>query len=86
MLKFIRNIMLAGFSAGWIMPILAAGDGAMIWMKIQETPSLLELYPDGPPFSYVEFVRLFFVVGMIWLGAVIAFWSFIASNKIFAKK
>ena len=78
--------MFAVFSAGWIVPILAFGDCLMAWMKIQETPSLLELYPDGPPFSYIELARPFFVAGMIWLGAVIAFWSFIASNKLFAKK
>ena len=86
MLKHLRNIMLAVFSAGWILPMHGFGDCVMGWMDIQQQSALLARYPNGPPFSYVELAYPFFTVGMIWLGAVIAFWSFIASNKIFAKK
>ena len=84
MLRLIRDIVFALLSAGWVYPLLAGIISVCNSLMFLENNEQRQLYPNGPPFSYAELAKVFFVIAAIWIGVVIAFWSFIAARHLFS--
>ena len=86
--RLARNILVALFSAGWLIP-------AIVFLEIFLKGLTFPNKPLPPEFSYIHEVEKdgflllcsdSFITTAIWLALVIIFWTFVAANRIWPIK
>ena len=77
----LRNILLALFSAGWLLPLSISNYVLLEWFYYSR-------YAEDDAIFHLEiaFSQGLFNVAAFWLGLVIIFWSFMATNKLWPPK
>jgi len=83
--KIIRNIVLAIFSMGWCLPLSEGISGFFTWLYQALQPGRIE---QGGKDFYIglNLTAGLIKLGLLWLGLVLAFWSFVLANKIWPIK
>ncbi|TZF83443.1 hypothetical protein [Cognatilysobacter lacus] len=73
---FVR-ILIAIFSAGWLLPLTFGVDTYLSFWQVEGWPLLREQHPlNSAPFFGIAATS--FRIAFAWLAAVIAFWSYLA--------
>jgi hypothetical protein len=84
-LRLIRNCIIAGVSAVWILPLFASIHALLHFFWLLEADRGNGQYPL-PPFSMVVLSQWFLVIAEILLLVALFFWGFIAANKLWPIK
>lgn len=69
-------ILVAIFSAGWLLPLAASVSTYLTFWQAEGWPLLLG-QPRSNSFPFLTFAHDAFLIAVAWLGAVILFWSYI---------
>jgi len=86
MLRIIRNVIIAILSAGWILPLLVAVEclhGSMLYFAESDYETFREFAKFDHSLLGAYILSKW---ALIWLGVVIAFWSFLGISKIWPIK
>ena len=70
----IRRILIAIFSAGWLLPLWLSVATMFDYLRAEVVPRLFGQNPVNS-FPFVQFSQLFFTVACIWLAAAVFFWA-----------
>jgi hypothetical protein len=73
-----KRILIAMFSAGWLLPWWASASLMFQWLSAEALPRLAGQQPVNS-FPFVRFSAQAFTGACLWLGAVILFWAWRAS-------
>ncbi|MBU6174737.1 MAG: hypothetical protein KGQ60_13090 [Planctomycetes bacterium] len=69
-----RQLLIAAFSTGWILPMWAAGSMVLQFLQSEAWPLWRGEHPANT-FPFVPFASQAFAIGSVWLAAVIAWWA-----------
>jgi len=69
-----RRLLIAAFSTGWLIPAWLSGSSLFAFLDAEIWPRLRGQKPDNS-FPYVDFSHQAFTAAVIWLAAVVFFWS-----------
>lgn len=83
-LRVIRNIFVAVVSVVWIYPFYMVATAVLDVMALQEADLAKTHFgfEKGGYFSAIELAQWILPVGAILLTVVVAFWAFVAANRI----
>ena len=73
----IKSILVALFSAGWLVPVWLGVATYLSFWQVEGWPLLLGKQTRLSSFPYISFSLDCFSVGFAWLGAVILFWAYV---------
>lgn len=73
-LMLIRRILIAIFSAGWLLPLWLSVDTMFDYLRAEVVPRLFGQNPINS-FPFVHFSQQSFTVACIWLAAAVFFWA-----------
>ncbi|WP_075575221.1 hypothetical protein [Lysobacter antibioticus] len=73
--KRLQAILVALFSAGWLIPLALGVDIWLNFWQLEAWP-LLSGVPRGNSFPFIDAAKDCLRWALLWLGAVIAFWSY----------
>jgi len=83
-LKAVRNVLIALFSFGWVIPLRDGISTSFRYIHI-----LHDFYPEDDlalrikeASLYAGMSRGLLKFGILWLAIVIGFWAFVAANKL----
>jgi len=83
--KIIRNIVLAILSMGWYIPLSEGISDFFVWLYQALQPGGID--QGGKNFYFeLHLAAGQIELGLLWLGLVLAFWSFVLANKIWPIK
>ena len=80
--RAIKNILIALGSIGWILPFQGSVAAFLHWFYHSQNPNYQLL---GGDFNFHMSLFLFRLAS-VWLAIVIAFWAFVAANKLWPVK
>ena len=87
LLKTIRNLFIAIFSSGWIIPLRFGIDSLFHYIHLLSNHSQEDLAMKSKTmFVYNKMSSGLIGTGLLWFGIVIAFWVFVAANKLWPVK
>jgi hypothetical protein len=69
-----RRILIAIFSAGWLLPMWVAGSTLLAFLEVEAWPAWRGEQPANS-FPHLRFASHAFAVGSAWLAAVLAWWA-----------
>jgi len=69
-----RRILIALFSAGWLVPLWISADSMFTFFNSELWPRLRGGNPLNS-FPFIQFSEQAFTIACVWLAAVITFWA-----------
>jgi len=82
-MKVLRNIFIVLISTGWLIPLYGGIDTFLSWLYHAHQPDYEKELDCG---LGIELSSGFIGIGLLWLGIVVAFWAFVATNKLWPIK
>jgi len=68
-------VLVALFSAGWLFPFWLGVETYLSFWQVEAWPLIAGQHP-GNSFPFIQFARDCFKWAFLWLGTVLAFWSY----------
>ena len=75
------GLIVAVFSAGWIAPLWLGIDTYLTFWEIEAWPLIAGKQP-GNSFQFISFARDCFTWSLVWLAAVVVFWSYLGFQAV----
>ena len=82
-IRLIRNISITILSGGWIVPTWKGVEQLCWWEWQMHQPNYHELGDSG---VNLQIGGGLISIGLLWLALVIAFWAFVAANRLWPIK
>jgi len=83
MYRLMRNILIALLSVGWLVPFQASMHSLTTWLFHSHQSDYQNSVDCG---FNLDMSFFFFQTASIWFGIVVAFWAFVAANKLWPIK
>ena len=74
--KSALGLLVALLSIGWLAPLWLGVNTYLTFWEIEALPLIAGQHP-GNSFAFIPFTRDCFMWAFLWLGAVLAFWSYL---------
>ena len=73
---------LVAFSSGWLLPLYFSVDFLLMWCDAEVAPVVYGSKGQLNSFPYLAEAWKLWGVAMLWLTAVVLFWSIVAANRL----